>query len=231
MAQFKVAVYLYPNADVLDFTGPTEIYSSRPFDRSGGPFAITSFAHHNPIRTESGALTYVPNATFAEIEPKIEDFDVLLIPGAHFDIIQQLIEGQEGKELAAMLRKFVAAKPRQETGKRVLHSVCTGSVLVAASGVLAGRDATTHHLGFDMLKKVADDAAGGDSRINVLKKRWVDSGFTDAGVRIVNAGGVSSGIDSALWIVEELAGKEAAAWAGEIAEFERRPEGWNEGLT
>jgi hypothetical protein len=79
-----------------------------------------------------------------------------------------------------------------------------------------------------MLKKVADDAAGGDSKINVLKKRWVDSGSTDTGVRIISAGGVSSGIDSALWIVEELAGKKAADWASEVAEFERRPQGWRE---
>jgi hypothetical protein len=39
---------------------------------------------------------------------------------------------------------------------------------------------------------------------------------------------VSSGIDSTLWIVEQLAGKKAADWAAEIAEFERRPKGWSE---
>jgi hypothetical protein len=81
---------------------------------------------------------------------------------------------------------------------------------------------------FDTLKQVADEAAGGDSKVNVVKRRWVDAGTTDAGVRIVNAGGVSSGIDSALWIVEQLAGKKAADWAAEVAEFERRPKGWSE---
>jgi transcriptional regulator GlxA family with amidase domain len=126
------------------------------------------------------------------------------------------------------LQKFVNAKPRQETGKRVLQSVCTGSILLAASGVLAGRDATTHHLGFDALKQVADEAAGGDSKINVKHTRWVDAGTTDAGVRIINAGGVSSGIDTSLWITEELAGKKAADWAAELAEFERRTKGWSE---
>jgi hypothetical protein len=75
---------------------------------------------------------------------------------------------------------------------------------------------------------VADEAAGGDSKINVKTTRWVDAGTTDAGVRIINAGGVSSGIDTSLWIVEELAGKEAADWAAELAEFERRTKGWNE---
>ncbi|KAF2027180.1 class I glutamine amidotransferase-like protein [Setomelanomma holmii] len=228
MAPFKVAVYLYPHADILDFSGPTEIYSCRPFD-GPGQFKITSFAHHERIETESGAMTYVPNATFKEIEAKIEEFDILVIPGAAFDQVSSLIKTKEGKELSALLRKFVASKPTHELGKRVLQSVCSGSILLAASGVLAGRNITTHHLGFDMLKKVADEAAGADSKVNIVKTRWVDAGSTEAGVRIINAGGVSSGIDSTLWIVEQLAGKQAADWAAKIAEFEPRSKGWSEG--
>jgi putative intracellular protease/amidase len=137
MTHFTVAVYLYPGADILDFSGPTEIYSSRPFD-GVGPFKITSFAHHDPVETESGAMTYVPNGTFKELESRLKEFDVLVIPGAKFNTIETLIGSEEGKELSALLRAFAASKPRTETGKRVLHSVCTGSVLLAASGVLAG---------------------------------------------------------------------------------------------
>jgi putative intracellular protease/amidase len=227
MAPFTVAVYLYPNADILDFTGPTEIYSAGPLDGSS-PFKITSFAHENPIETHSGAMTYIPNATFQDIAPRIEEFDVLVIPGAGPDAITSLLKSTEGKELTALLKKFVETKPRKESGKRVLQSVCTGSLLLAASGVLAGRNATTHHLFFDMLKEFADEAAGGDSKINVQKTRWVDAGTTDAGVKIVNAGGVTSGIDTSLWIVELLAGKEAADWAADLTEFERRSKGWAE---
>lgn len=227
MAQFNVAVYLYPLADILDFSGPTEVYSTGPFD-GVSQFKITSFAHHDTIETESGAMTYKPNATFKEIESRIEEFDILVIPGAMFTQIETLINSEEGKELFALLQKFVNSKPRQAIGKRILQSVCSGSILLAAAGVLAGRDATTHHLGFDMLKKVADEAAGGDSKINVKKTRWVDCGVTDAGVRIVNAGGVTSGIDTSLFIVEELVGKKAADWAAEVAEFERRSKGWSE---
>ncbi|CAO2652124.1 Nn.00g004070.m01.CDS01 [Neocucurbitaria sp. VM-36] len=225
---FKVAVYLYPNADILDFSGPIEVYSTRPFDGKGS-FTITTFAHHNPVKTDSGALVYIPNSTFAEIEPKVEDFDILVIPGAAFDVIMDVTQSEEGKQLSALLRKFAASKPREETGKRVLQSVCSGSILVAASGLLANRTATTHHLGLDMLKQVADEAAGGQSNINVVRKRWVDSGTTDAGVRIVNAGGVSSGIDTSLWVVEQVAGKQAADWAAEVAEFERRDAAWGVG--
>lgn len=228
MAPLRVAVYIYPKADILDFSGPTEIYSHGTRDGGPSPFEITSFAHHNPVTAASPALTYIPNATFKEIEAKIEDHDLLVIPGANFDTITALNGSEEGKELSALLRKFVATKPRNETGKRILQSVCSGSILLAASGILAGRDSTTHHLGFDMLKQVADEAAGGDSAINVKKTRWVDAGKTEAGVRIINAGGVSSGIDTSIFIVEEVYGKEAADWVAEISEFERRSKGWSE---
>ncbi|KAH8712021.1 class I glutamine amidotransferase-like protein [Phaeosphaeriaceae sp. PMI808] len=227
MTSFKVAVYLYPNADILDFSGPVEIYSYAAPDGTT-PFKVTSFAHHNSIKSEGGAMVYAPNATFKEIESTIEDFDILVIPGAIMATITDLIKSEQGRELTALLKKFTETKPRKETGKRLLQSVCTGSILLAASGVLAGRDATTHHLYFDELKKVADEAAGGKSNINVLKTRWVDAGTTEAGVRIINAGGVSSGIDSSLYIVEELAGKKMADWAIKISEFERRPKGFAE---
>lgn len=225
MAPFKVAVYLYPSADILDFSGPVEIYSTRP--TSGEAiFEIKTFAHHERISSDSGTMVYVPNGTFQQLETDIENFDILVIPGAHFDAIETLLQSAEGRELTALLRKFTGLKPRKEAGTRILQSVCTGSILLAASGVLAGRTATTHHLGFDMLKKTADEAAGGESKVNVVKKRWVDAGTTEAGVRIINAAGVSSGIDTSLWIYEQLAGKEHADYAAEIAEFERRGEAW-----
>jgi transcriptional regulator GlxA family with amidase domain len=173
-------------------------------------------------------MTYIPNALFKDIEAKIETFDILVIPGAGPDTIKELIASDDGKQLSALLKKFANSKPREEVGKRILQSVCTGSLLLAASGVLAGRNATTHHMFFDMLKEIADEAAGGDSKIKVQKTRWVDGGPNDAGVRIINAGGVSSGIDTSLYVVEDLLGKEAADWTAKISEFERRSTGWAE---
>ena len=225
MAPYKVAVYLFPGGDLLDFSGPVEIYSAQAAP-TGGHFEITSFAHHSPIKPQTGALIYVPNASFEELAAKIEEYDILVIPGSHGDVIKSLIASEEGKQLSALIRKFASLPPRREGSKRFLQSVCTGAILLAASGVLANRTVTTHHLNFDDLKQVADQAAGGDSKITIVKKRWVDVGTTDAGVRIVNAGGVSSGIDTSLWIYEQFAGKEVADWVAEVAEFERRSEAW-----
>lgn len=226
MAPFKVAVYLYPSADILDFSGPTEIYSTRP--ASGEAiFEVKTFAHYDRVSSETGTMVYVPNGTFEQLAADLAEYDILVIPGAHFEVFDKLLSSKEGKELTALLRKFVSLPPRKEAATRILQSVCTGSLILAASGVLAGRTITTHHMGFDALKKYADEAAGGDSKVNVVKKRWVDAGTTEAGVRIINAAGVTSGIDTSLWIYEQLAGKENADFVAEIAEFERRQEAWS----
>jgi transcriptional regulator GlxA family with amidase domain len=226
MAPLKVAVYIYPQADVLDFSGPTEIYSMAPMD---GPadFTVTSFAHHNPVSAGSGALNYVPNVSFADMAATIADYDILVVPGAMPDTIQELVATPEGKETLALLRKFVTLPPRPEAGSRILQSVCTGSLILAAAGVMAGRKSTTHHIALEILKNMADAAAdGGESGIQVVRERWVDAGKTEAGVRIVNAAGVSSGIDTSLWIIEELLGKEKSDYVAEVAEFERRSAAW-----
>ena len=205
MPQFKVAIYLYPQADVLDFSGPAEIYchqhSPSPFSSSPPPFSVTSFAHHNPVVSASSALVYVPNATFAAVASRIEDFDILVIPGAHDTTIRDLIKSEEGKKLSELIRRFASTPPRQETGKRVLQSVCTGAVLLAASGILAGRTVTTHHTAFDLLKEIADEAAGGHAKVSVGRQRWCDAGTTEKGVRSVTAGGASSGFDARLWVL------------------------------
>jgi transcriptional regulator GlxA family with amidase domain len=233
MAPLKVAIYIYPSADILDFSGPAEIYSMMPV--SGTPdFTITSFAHTSTVGAGTdAALTYVPSASFAAVSADLEQYDILVVPGAAPERIDELVLSDEGKEMCALLRRFVALPPRAEARRRVLQSVCTGALILGAAGVLAGRRATTHHMALGELERFAERAAveqGGDanakSGIQVVRERWVDAGMTEAGVRIINAAGVTSGIDTSLWVVEQLLGKEKAGWIAELAEFERRDGAW-----
>jgi putative intracellular protease/amidase len=225
---YRVAVFLYPSADILDFSGPIEIYTTNPPPPNPPPFKVTTFAQSNPVHGSNSALVYIPDKTLADVRAELEKYDIMVIPGANPETLTNMIPSEQGKEITDLIREFTKLPPRAEAGKRILQSVCTGSLLLAASGVLANRTITGHHMFYDSLKQIADEAAGGDSGANVVRKRWVDAGMTDAGVRIVNAGGVSSGIDASLWIMEELLGKESAAWTAEIVEFERREEadGW-----
>ncbi|PVI05447.1 class I glutamine amidotransferase-like protein [Periconia macrospinosa] len=225
--RFNVAIILYPEADMIDFSGPTEIYSIGPLDFSPPPFKTTTFSSYSPVTCNS--LTYVPDGNLSELEACLSEFDVLVVPGAHVVSIDKLLSTGEGRHLTQIIKKFSELPPRKEAGRRFLQSVCTGSLILAASDVLRGRTVTTHHMFYDALplyadKAVGSDAAEGAAGVKVVKKRWVHAGKTEGNVEIVTAGGVSSGIDASLFVVELLAGKEAADWASEIVEFERRGE-------
>ncbi len=99
----------------------------------------------------------------------------------------------------------IAARHR---GGATVASVCTGAMLLASAGLLDGRPAVTHHVALDDL-----EAAGADVR---REARVVDDGD------ILTAGGVTSGIDLALWIVERERGAEAADMVAREIEHTRR---------
>jgi transcriptional regulator GlxA family with amidase domain len=223
---YNVPSYIYPQGDILDFTGPLEIFSDGASMGKPRAFETTTFASQNPVK--ASALTLVPDVSLEELNANLANYDILVIPGAHPDTIVEMLEREDGKAIMSLIKKFATLPPRQETGHRIIQSVCSGALLLAAAGVLENRTVTTHHMCYDQCKEMADKAAGGESNTTVVSKRWVDAGKTDAGVRIVNAGGVTSGIDASLFIVELLVGKEYAGWVAEIIEFERRgqDDGW-----
>ena len=228
---FNIAIFIYPGADMIDFTGPLEIYSTSPPPNAERAFKTTTFASESPVRVSANALSINTDASVADIEANLADYDILIVPGAWPQTIFDWVKTDEGKRVLKLLSRFAQLKPREETGHRIIQSVCTGALILASSGILAGKTATTHHIAYDDLKRCADEAAGGGSKIEVLRKRrWVDSGLNEAGVRIVNAGGVTSGFDASLKITEMLVGKEYSDWAAEVAEFEGRGEneGWSE---
>ncbi|PVI07413.1 transcriptional regulator [Periconia macrospinosa] len=225
LSQIFVAALIYPAADWMDFSGPLEVYQSAGYNSTQRPFNLTTFSLHSPVSASStGDLTFVPDLTFAEASEQLSSFDILIIPGANVDKIDGLLATDEGTKIKGMIKEFSQLPPRNETRRRILQSTCTGALILAASDVLRNRTATTHHWFYDQLTVYADKAAGGPSGINAVKKRWAYGGKTEGNVEIVTAGGVSSGIDTSLFITEMLLGKEVAEWASETMEFERRPE-------
>lgn len=221
---YNAAVLIYSQADILDFAGPLEVLTTSPPPGKESVFQTTTVGFNNPTKVANNAITIAPDVSIQELEANLSNYDILIIPGAAVEPVKAILspDSDEGKAILSLIKKFTSLPPRKETGRRVLQSVCTGAVLLAAAGILANRTVTTHHLCYDIVKEVADQAAGGESNINVVKKRWVDAGSTDAGVKILNAGGVTSGLDTTLHLMETLVGKERADWAAEIIEFERR---------
>ena len=187
-----VAFLLSKGAVVIDFTGPWEVFHEVMIPgRMEHPFHVYTVAETAaPIRA-SGGLKIVPDYTFATAPaPK-----VIVIP-AQSDPTQATL---------AWLRK--SAKTADVT-----MSVCTGAFVLAQSGLLAGKAATTHHSAYRELAAAFPD-------ITVKRgARFVDQG------NIASAGGLSSGIDLALHVVERYFGRDVAQSVAYNMEYQGQ--GW-----
>jgi len=135
--------------------------------------------------------------------------DVLVVPGGGWadkspaGIRAEIADGA----LVAAIRQH--ARPG-----RVVAAVCTGAMALAEAGLLRDREASTHHAAS------ADLAATGARPVGA---RVVDDGD------VVTAGGVTSGIDLALWLVERFAGAEVAGQVSAGLEHARRSDAWRAG--
>ncbi len=128
------------------------------------------------------------------------DADVIVVPGGGYG---------DGSGVSEQIRRRTlpdALAAARRPGL-VVASVCTGTLLLAAAGLTTGRPCTTHHVALDDLR-----AMGGE----VVSGRVVDDGD------LVTSGGVTSGLDLGLWLVERFLGPDAALQAEMVLEYERR---------
>jgi transcriptional regulator GlxA family with amidase domain len=170
---FPVVFALYPNVTQLDFTGPHEVFSRLP----GAICILASVA--------GGTLAAGGGMRFAGVR-KLDEIDscgLLCVPGGY------------GTIAALEDHEFLAALRRLAGPARYVTSVCTGSLLLAAAGLLTGRRAACHWAWRDSLTAfgVTPDPA-----------RVVQDG------KIFTGGGVTAGIDMALTVLAEMAGADYA---------------------
>ena len=177
-----LGIVLFPDAEELDAIGPWEVLAfwTRSFPDDG--YAVSCLSRAGGLVPLAKGLTVQAHHSFADAPP----LDVLLYPGGQG--IAPLL--QDERELD-WVRKQRAVVP-------LMTSVCTGSLLYAAAGLLAGRPATSHWASLDML-------AGLDPSIDVRR----DARFVDDG-DLVTAAGVSAGIDMALHLIVRLVGADRA---------------------
>jgi transcriptional regulator GlxA family with amidase domain/YHS domain-containing protein len=185
-----VAFLVSEGAVVIDFCGPWEVFQDASFGDGRGFQLYTVAASKKPIRA-SGGLQIIPDHDFSTAPaPK-----VVVIPA------------QQGESPAALewIRKVTATAD-------LTMSVCTGAFLLAKTGLLAGKAATTHHDSFRLFAM--------DHPEIQLKRgaRFVESG------NLATAGGLSSGIDLALRVVERYFGREAASSTAYHMEYQGQ--GW-----
>ena len=189
MNHLQVVIPLFPRFTALDGVGPYEVLQRIP------EIDVTFIGHRRgEVRTENGMLGVTVDATFEEIpEPS-----VIVFPGG---VGTRDLEKDEG----------VLEWVRHAHATTVYTtSVCTGSLVLGAAGLLKGLTATTHWACYDELE--AHGAEPTDQRVVEHLDR-----------RIITAAGVSSGIDMALRLVELLVDRTAAEAAQLMIEYDPEP--------
>jgi transcriptional regulator GlxA family with amidase domain len=187
------ATILRMTIEILLFDGFDDLDAFGPFEVLSEAGLSTRFVTIEPqerVRSAHGA-TIVPSGVLG-------DPDLVLVPGGGWHDRGGL--GAYAEARRGAITKALAA--RHAAGRRI-GSVCTGAMLLAEAGLLRDRPAITHHTALEDLRGFGADVREGE--------RVVDDGD------IVTAAGVTSGIDLALYLVEQELGPEAArAGAGEI---------------
>ena len=183
----EIGFILFPDLTQLDLTGPWEVLTRVPGARCH--LLARDLA---PIASNSGGLAIVPTMTFASA-PQL---DVLCVPGG------------PGRLAAMEDASLLAFLVRQASGCRYVTAVCTGSLVLAAAGLLRDRRATTHWMSLQRLARFGAEP---------IKARVVEDG------KFITGGGVTAGIDFGLTLAERLGGRALAQSIQLSIEYDPHP--------
>lgn len=184
----QIAIVTYPGFTALDFIGPYEVLRWLPN-------AEVRFVWHEPgpVTADSGVLVIGATHSFVETPSP----DVVLVPGG-----MTTVEHARDEELLDWVRQ--AHRSAAWTA-----SVCSGSIILAAAGLLNGKRATSHWMALPVLKTLG--------AIAVSDERVVHEG------EIVTSAGVSAGIDLALWLAGRIGGDDRAKVIQLSMEYDPQP--------
>lgn len=183
----KIVIPIFNGFTALDAIGPYEVLSRLPDTK-----VIFAARKAGAIRTDSGMVAMDVSETLKGVD----DPDIVVVPGGRGT--RRLLDDEH---LLGWLREV-------HSGTRWTTSVCTGSLLLAAAGILDGVPATTHWLELDALARLGAVP---------VKRRVVREG------KIITAAGVSAGIDMALALAAEIAGENTAQAIQLSIEYDPKP--------
>ena len=197
----NVGIFIFDEVEVLDFTGPYEVFSAtrlskkvlskkniKEIYKTKSPFNVFTISEKKKIITTIGGLRVSCDYIFFD-NPTV---DILLIPG-----------GIGTRKL--INNKNVISWIKKKKDIELIFSVCTGSLLLAAAGLLKNQSAATHWSSESLLKKISPST-------RIKRKRYVMD-------NICTSAGVASGIDLSLKIVEKYLGKRVANNTSKYIEY------------
>ncbi|WP_275066531.1 DJ-1/PfpI family protein [Acidisarcina polymorpha] len=194
MRVIPVAFPISQGVVIIDFCGPWEVFNSADLPgHQGKVFETYTVAETLEPITASGGMKIIPNYTFETAPPP----KVVVIPA----------QGGANEAMLAWIRSVTRATD-------VTMAVCVGAFVLADTGLLAGRSATTFHNAYARFEARYPDIH--------LKRgaRFVEDG------NLASAGGLSSGIDLAIRVIERYYGREAAEKTAYLLEYQGK--GWQD---
>jgi transcriptional regulator GlxA family with amidase domain len=208
-----VQIVLYDGFDPLDVVGPFEVLAAGS-DAVDGELTIELVAGEGPRPVVSGTRGLTLTAT-ARLDPARPG--AVVVPGVSGPIAGDPDDGVEtipvllarfGSTTAAQLMRLALENPAI-----TVATVCGGSLALAMAGLIDGRRAVTHVQGMDVL-----EATG----VHAIAARVVDDGD------LISSGGVTSGIDLGLYLLEREYGPQIAHAVETLFEYERRGTVWKD---
>lgn len=188
----RIGIVVFEGFDELDAIGPYEVFRNAGLDAQ---LVSRDKGGQSPVVTGSHGLRVGVQGTLDD------SFDAVLVPGGGWN--DRADPGAWGE---AQRGELPAELARLHGAGRQMLGVCTGGMLLSAAGLLRGRPAITHQGAVEQLREEGAE---------VIDERVVDDGD------IVTAGGVTSGMDLAFWIVERECGRDVADKVAREMEYER----------
>jgi transcriptional regulator GlxA family with amidase domain len=207
MPQLRAQFVLFDGFDPLDVIAPFEALTAGS-DFLGGAFSAELVSASGPGIVQSG-IPQISLTAVAALDPDAPGY--VLVPGAVGPIDGDPDAGDE--TIPVLLGRFASSDAMPLIGRALdnpditVAAYCGGSLALGMAGLIEGRTATTHVLVTDML-----DATG----VNAVRARVVDDGD------LISGGGVTSGLDIALYLLEREFGSKTAHAVEELFEYERR---------
>ncbi len=183
-----IAFVLYPGLTPLDMIGPLQVLKN--LSAADPRYQVTVVGERIEPMISDLPVKLTPEKTFDDAP----DPYIVVVPGGTLGTLKAMVN-------PALREYLLAAAPTAHT----VASVCTGSLILAAAGLLDGRNATTHWALADQLNRLG---------AHYQRQRWVQDG------KFLCSAGVSAGIDMALHVVGRLHGDEVARRTARDMEYE-----------
>ena len=178
--------------DLTDFTGPLEALSHAK-NVKGERFYDTTIVADCEVSSTSQNVRIARDIDVAAFVSTAEKFDILIVPGGGGFTADHIPPAQGVQEI---LRTFTSLPPRDNQCRKLV-SICAGVFFLAQTGMLVDRVVTGHYASLGELKKLCEKHGGS----HVVRQHYVDSGLV-GGVRVIVSGGITSGFDATLYLIE-----------------------------